>query len=203
MSSRDWKDRTPHLGARGLAWAERRIAVVVAQLIAKEKDASAVEFHQAELVAWFVERIPSYVCWLDDKEYHGKRWGCGGWQVVLSRHDLLTALRDLEAAAERRLRQAEAARYPTLDAWLGAEVRGDLAAPAAEEPDAYDLLRNRQQQQHTAASERWLDTRHRLERRWPRTCRTCGGEFTWEQTAQYRVRCAACCGRRPRRQPEG
>ena len=170
MSSRDWKDRTPHLGARGLAWAERRIAVVVAQLIAKEKDASAVEFHQAELVAWFVERIPSYVCWLDDKEYHGKRWGCGGWQVVLSRHDLLTALRDLESAAERRLRQAEAARYPTLDAWLVAEVRGQLEAPAPQELYAGRFLRNGTHD--TAASDRWLDTRNRLWLRWPRVCRT-------------------------------
>jgi hypothetical protein len=85
MSSRDWKDRTPHLGPRGRAWAERRIAVVVAQLIAKEKDASAVGFrqHEAELAAWFVERAPSYVRWVMTTGIGGAggamasgRWSC-------------------------------------------------------------------------------------------------------------------------------
>jgi hypothetical protein len=132
MSSRDWKDRTPRLGARGRAWAERRIAVVVRKLIAEEKDACAVKFrqHEAELVAWFVERAHSYVSWVDDDGYRGSWWSYGEWQVVLSSHDLVTALRELEGAEGRRLRQEEASRYATLDAWLDAEARDALQAPA-------------------------------------------------------------------------
>ena len=195
--AKDWKDRSPHLGARGRAWAERRIPTVVRLVIAEEKfEQWKNDFlcHEADLIAWFVDHVDGYVRWFDDPEYRGSRWSHGKWLVILSRYDLINVLAEIEDAEGRRLRREEAARYPTLDAWLRAEAQGELEAPPVEDPHYAATLLHRGGGD-TEATHRFVETKQRLQDRWPRACRTCGGQFTWKETRRKAVRCAACCAR--------
>jgi len=192
----DYWDDVPRFGAAGRRWLRRRLywsAVVWLQGRRLDPENEASQEILASMVRSVAEDWEELITWKDYEQFRGNGFASGEWEI-----DKEAVAARWPAAFATAVAAEEATRYPTLDAWLDAEVRGELEAPAAEEPIAWKVLGNK-----TAASDRWLETRNRLEDRWPRVCRTCGGQFTWEETARNRVRCEACCARRPRRQPDG
>lgn len=180
-----WKG-VPPLGRRGRQWFRRKMWHYACILLAKQgKDPQ----HSAEsadvaaaIVDWFTANIKRYVGWQDEKEYRGRGYAFGQWAMICDKveADFPAALRECEP----RIRaEHEAARYPTLDAWLDAERQGRVAASSHAEPYAVTFV----PEAHRPA---YFDRLHRMHRTWPRACGSCGAEFRPERYGG--VRCRAC-----------
>jgi hypothetical protein len=84
-------------------------------------------------------------------------------------------------------RQRDAERFPTLEAWLAAESRGELEDPGVEEPTARHLV-------NPGALHRYVTQRARIQKSRPRSCVGCGAAFQPQSTTARR--CLSCVERR-------
>ncbi len=184
----DYWDDVPRFGGKARRWYRRLLFHSAIGWLRDRRlpETDASQEILGRMVHAVAEGWKPQVTWKDFDEFRGRNHASGEWRLDEKR--LAELWPEVFAAA---MAAQEASRYPTLDAWLDAEARGELKAPATEEPWAHNLLRNGSSTP-TAASRRWADTFNRLDDRWPRACRACGGEFTWEQTKRNRVRCPAC-----------
>lgn len=139
----------------------------------------------ALVVEWYCDRWRDYATPRTDR----------GWEWFTIDHEAIRnsfrcahydAAKELQRRVIARQREEEARTFPTLDAWLAAELRDQLTAPAPEERAAYHCRID-----HAA----YWETRKRLGRVMPRLCR-CGVEFQPERRGI--ARCPACRGKAPR-----
>ena len=89
--------------------------------------------------------------------------------------------------------QRDGARFPTLDAWLVAELRGELEDPGIAEPTARHLV-------DLDKLSRFAVQHARIQKSRSRLCVDCGAEFQPQSTTARR--CLACVERRRAPKPE-
>lgn len=135
-----WKDEGdedtgPRIGRDVRAWFGRRLDVIL------NRPAPWGDVTIEEVVSmYYMDKAGSggpecFLDWEDSDEYRGKGWSNGFWAV-----DVKTVLAELPYAIHyvrrAKARALDAQRFPTLDEWLDAEARGNLAdkwgAPGAE-----------------------------------------------------------------------
>jgi hypothetical protein len=81
----------------------------------------------------------------------------------------------------------DGARFPTLEAWLAAESRGELEETGIEEPSARHLV-------DRDKLSRYVAQRARIQKSRARPCLDCGTDFQPQSTTARR--CSACAERR-------
>lgn len=195
-----WKGEGPeHWPRKRLEWFRERMAGEALKCLPQQADEI-----RAEVLAELWQEPERYCHRIPFEQYHGRGFM---WEIdeaavkaecdaILARRAARAerAQRDAEHQAESAEREFEATRFPDLEAWLAAERRGELCAPAPRGPHGWHLLYKADPKRATAML---VGNRDR-EMRWPRACRTCRAEFTWATDRKNAVRCASC--RRSRHQ---
>jgi hypothetical protein len=171
---------TPALGRRGRLWFRHRVRALFLPMFEADAQDAALT---SRIVDWYTERAERYAVWVTAETYLGPRFAWGHWTVLESE-----VRADLEVAryqCGREVAQArDTDRFPTLEAWLTAEARGELEAGSIEEPPARHLV-------EPAALNRYVAVRARILKSRPRECTECGAEFQPKSTTARR--CATCC----------
>lgn len=148
----------------------------------------------AEVTEWLLsaERRGDVVAWYPHDEFQGSGFASGRWSMNWQK--VLDALRSgVDAIQKRRQRANDAARFQSLDAWLAADIAGDLeyrgafgGRGAIPNETAERLAREAKARQK------------RLLRGQPTTC-VCGKEFTRDRSNA--THCTTCrAGRRAKQQ---
>lgn len=120
------KDKAPKFGRKARAWLRRQIDRRLRTVKAEWGNAPF-----AAVVDWYLDWDnedtpgPYYVTWKDEDEFRGGRFSSGAWVVLWDTvlDDLPRAIRNAERDAHM-VRDSE--RFPSLDAWLAADMRGEL-----------------------------------------------------------------------------
>ncbi len=168
----------PPIGRAVRRWFRRRVAYHLRVTFGRDQLGDNDE-HDSAILDWFEERAGRFVYWVPAEVYHGPRFDSGKW--VLFAEDAVNAFEGArcETAAAR-----QNTLYPTLEAWLAAESRGDAPAAVAVEPPARCLIPD-------WALHAFVEQRKRILTANPRECVDCGAEFR-PRTAAV-TRCPECC----------
>jgi hypothetical protein len=134
----------PRFGKAAARWYRAALAAKLPTVI----DATKYGHVLPHLVDWYAERPGQFVTWKPAEVYYGPGFAAGAWAVLWERvyaepavgHAWRAAVARADAVAREAARRADAARFPTLDAWLEAERRGLLQDTGAKEAHAFGLL---------------------------------------------------------------
>jgi hypothetical protein len=115
---------------------------------------------------------PFYAKWIPAEVYCGVGYSAGGWAIDWE--TLVEELpHELTELSRSILRTADAKTYPTLDDWLRADIRGELAYPGAasglDRPGCTLRPETRRAISALASARQSL---------WPQLCADCGESFT-------------------------
>lgn len=172
-------DGLPKFGKKASAWFGRLLRTRLTTDDPQWVEFFGVRITAGELdavVSWLAESPMKYVKWKDSDEYHGGGFANGGWVISWE------AVRDALPDVLSRIRAAgQAARFPTLDEWLLADLRGSVKIETARGGAEKLPKRLRRELQQKARARR---------KGKPRTCCTCRGEF--QPTCNRARRCKAC-----------
>jgi hypothetical protein len=153
-------------------------------------------------------RRTQFVQWVDDPWYDPDVGPEGRWVIDWRALDK-QKLWDLAYDCAVRVRVArEAERFPTLDDWLTALARGDVATGTGLGDELPDALREPHANHLLPGADLFHAARER-ERTWPRLCKVCRREFRLvdhhpKQRRHNSVTCPACrAARRRPRTPKG
>lgn len=111
-----------------------------------------------DLVAHFAGQPERFVKWVPVGEYAGADYASGGWRL-----DYLAVMCELVTHVSRtqqaRALAHDAERFPTLDAWLGAEAKGLLRAEPAVGGSSHLPVGTQRQLRRAAVLRRWRNRR--------------------------------------------
>lgn len=135
MASTAWKgdsfDDRPKFGRKARAWFARQIDKEITRLF---DESWHDEDGRARLVDWYLSDVKRFVVWVDSDQYHGSRFSNGAWQI--NRKAVKAASDQAVKECNERLwaewRAKDFQRFPTLDAWLRADIDDDLSYSGAE-----------------------------------------------------------------------
>jgi hypothetical protein len=142
------------------------------------------EYQRAALVRWFAADVARYVRWQPHPTFTPRQLDTGAFVIEwpLVHGDLAHGISESRADAAREALRDEATQFPTLDAWLMAEARGELVAVRLQGGSAGLPEAQRAALAQSAAAR---------QRRWFATCRVCGDTF--RPSRRDAQRCPSCC----------
>lgn len=170
----DWKgadEDLPNFGDRARRWFRLSVKQRAADLLKRDETRGYTKLpcdRVSKIINEICDHPFRYVYCLPKPDYNGGAYSYYSWEVAVDVLD--RALRTLVEEARLATAQEEYARaFPTLDAWLRADMQGSL-------PSWY----------HPTSGSKHLPTRVRAElratalerrRKWPLVCRNCGTDF--------------------------
>lgn len=129
----------PRFGRRGAAWFREVLARDLQSRVIEAKQATVTEDALPFALDLYAAEARRFVGWQADTAYFGPMYETGryivNWDAVLQAWDAMRA-QAIDAAASA----SDMARFPTLDAWLEADRRGELQCQGAAEPNTRQLL---------------------------------------------------------------
>jgi hypothetical protein len=167
----DGDDGLPKFGKKARRWFMR--------LLRAKLEANRFDIKDDELepvLARFAANPMPFITWNDAEDYHGRNYSNGAWKI-----DWNVVVYGVAAALNELRAEAESARFPTLDDWLRAEVKGTLDSTGRMGGSAKLPKKLRRELQAAARARR----KNRA-----RICRTCHTEFT--PTCNRALRCKKC-----------
>jgi len=141
----------------------------------------AAEGEEVEaLIEWYMLDPMRYVKWLPEASFRGKGYSVGAWvlDVEMVYFDVKQAREETEH--KRQLAIDAAREFTSLEEWLDADLKGDLAYPGCQGGFGALTAEGTPAEQRNAAVSRRA--------RWPRGCQTCGESFTPDRGRSRRCR---------------
>jgi hypothetical protein len=109
------------------------------------------------IVSWYVHRAEAYARWVPAETYAGPGFAAGAW-VILKEE----VIGDFEIARYQSALARDRQRFPSLEAWLAAEARGEVEPAGVTEPEVRDFMSRK-------ALSRYIDVRTRVLKFRPRS----------------------------------
>lgn len=163
----------PKFGKKARQWFLRSLRANL-----KEKCFLRAKDELESIVQWLAADPTAYVTWIDDEQYHGRRYSNGAWVI-----DWKAIAEGCDAALADSTATAERSRLRTLDDWLRADLDGSLKhIPAGGSVSLNQEVR-----------EQLAETARARRRTWPIGCVDCGETFLRRPGSRGKpIRCPPC-----------